>query len=277
MGCNPRHLGHNGQKTGMVVADLHVHTTNSDGTFTLDTLPEKAHEAGVEVVAITDHDRTHPDISAPITELDGITVIHGIELRVETPEQRLDLLGYGVIETPELTALIERLQKNRVERARAIVECVEQQTGVDLDIALEPGVGRPHIARAIEASDAPYDFQEAFDELIGDDCPCYVARAIPDFAEGRDCLRDACAVVGLAHPFRYEQPAHALDRAATLDAIEIPYPYGRPVDIEPARRVVDEHDLLVTGGSDAHDTALGKAGLDREQFEKFEATLQAST
>jgi len=257
----------------MVVADLHVHTTNSDGALTLETLPAAADGAGVEVVAVTDHDRYHPDIEGPVAEVGGTTVIHGIELRVDAGDQRLDLLGYGVERTDDLSALTDRLQRDRIDRARRIVDAVEAETGAELSVAFEPGVGRPHIARAIDESDAPYDYRGAFAELIGDDGPCFVPREIPGFEEGRAVLREACAVVGLAHPFRYGDPAAALDRAAVLDAVEIPYPYEHDVDREPARRVAEEHDLLVTGGSDAHGEELGLAGLDPEAYRRFESAL----
>lgn len=257
----------------MVVADLHVHTTNSDGTLTLETLPDAARTAGVEAVAVTDHDRIHPGLESPVTSLDGVTVVHGIELRVDTGEFRVDLLGYGVRPTDELRSLVERLQSNRIERARAIVTRVEKHTGVDLDVPFEEGVGRPHIARAIEASEADYDYDEAFVHLIGDDCPCYVSRDIPDFETGRKCLQNACGVVGLAHPFRYSDPEAALELTERLDAVERYYPYGRAVDDALVDDVVDRYDLLVTGGSDAHDERLGLAGLDREAFDQLRERL----
>lgn len=257
----------------MVVADLHVHTTNSDGQLTLETLPAVARRAGLEAVAVTDHDRIHPDISEPVTDHEGITLVHGIELRVDTGEQRLDLLGYGLRKTGDLQALTDRLQENRIERAGRIIDRVERRTGVELDVDRSPGVGRPHIARAIAESDAPYDYGGAFEELIGDGCPCYVARDIPSFSEGTAVLSDACSIVGLAHPFRYDRPKLALKRASELDAIEIPYPYGRDVDLTPARELAARNDLIVTGGSDAHEMELGVAGLDREQFRAFDAAL----
>ncbi len=257
----------------MVYADLHVHTTNSDGTLTLGTLPSAAREAAVDVVAITDHDRPHPEIAGPRLDLEEVTVIHGIELRVETDSQRLDLLGYGLTRTPGLTAVTDRLQQNRIERGREIVDCVEDRLGIALDVSIDRGIGRPHIARAIAESDCSYSYQEAFAELIGNDCPCYVPREIPHFEEGVGCLRDACAVVGLAHPFRYDDPERALAHASHLDAVEIPYPYDRPVETTLAERVARENDLLVIGGSDAHGTELGKAGLDRAQFQQFERVL----
>ena len=91
----------------MVYADLHVHTDNSDGTLALAEVPAAAHDAGVEVVAITDHDRLHPDLDAPVTERDGVELVNGIELRVEAGDQRLDLLGYGVTATDALAAETE--------------------------------------------------------------------------------------------------------------------------------------------------------------------------
>lgn len=257
----------------MVVADLHVHTTNSDGQLTLETIPEAAAEAGVEVVAVTDHDRLHPDLDQPVLKREELTIIHGIELRVDAGDQRLDLLGYGVEGTDKLTELVAHLQTDRVERAAKIVDRVEERTGVELNIELSPGVGRPHIARAIADSEAPYDFGDSFAELIGDDGPCYVPRDIPDFEEGAAILGEAAPIVGLAHPFRYDDQAAALDRARELDAVEIPYPYGHDVDVTPAEQVAEEAGLLVTGGTDAHEHTLGVAGLDREQYRAVATAL----
>ena len=134
-----------------VFADLHVHTTNSDGELTLDDLPAAARAADVGTVAVTDHDRLHPDLSTPVAVLDGVTVVHGIELRVAAPAFRVDLLGYAATPTPGLRAEVERLQADRVERGRAIVDCVEDRLGVELDLTVREGIGRPHVARAIDA------------------------------------------------------------------------------------------------------------------------------
>jgi len=257
----------------MPVADLHVHTTNSDGSLTLETLPAAAARADLDAVAVTDHDRLHPTLDGPIVSLDGITIVHGIELRVQSDGQRLDLLGYGAEPTEPLVDLVEYLQRDRVQRAQAIVDCVEDRLDVDLDIALKPGVGRPHIARAIAASQADLDYEGAFAELIGDDCPCFVARDVPSFDEGAEILSEACSVVGLAHPFRYGDPMSALQLARDLDAVEVHYPYSLDVDVTPAIGIAREDDLLITGGSDAHDETLGRAGLDRETYARLRDCL----
>jgi len=251
----------------MVVADLHVHTTRSDGALTLDTLPAAAADAGVAVVAVTDHDRVQPALDGPVTTRDGVTVVHGIELRVDAGTQRLDLLGYGVEATDALREECKRIQRNRRERGRAIIDCVEDRLGVPLPVEPRAGLGRPHIARAVAAA-TDYSFQGAFDDLIGADCPCYVPREVPDFDRGRELLADACGLVGLAHPFRYRDTDAALARCADLDAVERWYPYGHTVDAGRVEDAIERYDLVPTGGSDAHDERLGVAGLDRAAWDR---------
>ncbi|OYR82475.1 histidinol-phosphatase [Halorubrum sp. E3] len=252
--------------TDRIVADLHAHTTVSDGTMTADELVDVARDAGLDWVAITDHDRLHPELDAPVVERDGVRVVRGIELRVDAGFDRLDLLGYAAEHTDALDAEIERLQADRERRGAAILEAVEDRLGVDLGVEPRPGLGRPHIARAIDESAAPYDYAGAFDELIGNDGPCYVARDVTELARGAELLRDACAVVGLAHPFRYDDVDAALDVARDLDAVERFYPYGRAVDDARVERVAAESDLLLTGGTDAHQRTLAEAGLTAERF-----------
>jgi predicted metal-dependent phosphoesterase TrpH len=253
----------------MPYADLHAHTTNSDGTLELDEVPAAARDAGVPVVAITDHDRTHPGLDAPVVEHDGVTLVHGIELRVDAGFERVDLLGYGVTETKALAALVDRVQTDRAERGQAIIDSVEDELGVDLGIEGRPGLGRPNVARAVaDHPGADYTVQGVFDDLIGNDGPCYVARDVPTFEHGRDVLAAACAVVGLAHPFRYDNPERALGLTETLDAVERDYPYDDDVDPDFAAvdAVAREHDLLVTAGTDAHGRELGVRGLDESDY-----------
>ncbi|MFC7135689.1 PHP domain-containing protein [Halobaculum litoreum] len=263
----------------MVTADLHAHTVVSDGQFTLDTLTAAARRADLDAVAVTDHDRIHPDLGAPVCVRDGVTVVRGIELRVDTgPDgERVDLLGYGVggeAAAPgaedALRAECDRLQADRRERGRRMVERVEAHLGVDLGLEPRAGLGRPHVARAIDESDADYDYRGAFEHLIGNDGPCYVPRSVTPVAEGVELLSGACAVVGLAHPFRYDDPAAAFDLcvAHDLDAVERFYPYGEGVDDDPARveALARDHDLLLTGGTDAHGEELGVDGLDAARW-----------
>lgn len=256
-----------------VVADLHIHTTNSDGSLDLPAIPKIARRAGLQAVAITDHDRLHPGLTDPITHRGGVDVIHGIELKVHADE-RIDLLGYAVDPTPALRTELDRIQRDRIERGAAIIDRVEAHLEVDLNLTAREGLGRPHIARAI--ADHPgtdYDYQGAFDHLIGDGRPCHVPRDIPSFARGHDLLAGSSAVVALAHPLRYDDPAAAIARASDLDAIERWYPYDRTVDLTPVDNALDTHDLLATGGSDAHDDRLGLTGLDEATYRRVREHL----
>jgi predicted metal-dependent phosphoesterase TrpH len=245
-------------------ADLHVHTTASDGTLTLDEVPAAAQTGGVDLVAITDHDRVHPGLSAPVTQVDGVTILRGIELRVDARGQRIDLLGYGVKKTQALENLIEEIQQNRIERGRRMISAVESELNTALDVTIEEGFGRPAVARAIDESTAPYDYSQAFEDLIGHGCPCYLKREVPSFADAISILRSSCAFVGLAHPFRYPDVDAAIQCATKLDAIERYYNY-RPQNAsknDPGRieTVADANNLSMLGGSDAHSRTLGVAG-----------------
>jgi predicted metal-dependent phosphoesterase TrpH len=137
-----------------VVADLHVHTTNSDGSLAVEELPTAARRARLDAVAVTDHDRFHPVLDDPVSTRDGLTLIHGIELRVEAGDQRVDLLGYGVDPTAALREEVDRLQRDRIERGRAIIERVEDRLGVNLDVEPREGLGR-HVSRPHSPTSPP--------------------------------------------------------------------------------------------------------------------------
>jgi hypothetical protein len=261
--------------TGSFHADLHVHTTNSDGELELEEIPATAADAGLAAVAVTDHDRVHPGLDAPLERIDGIDVIRGIELRVEVTslDERIDLLGYGVTESSALRAELDRLQADRKTRAARIIERVEDELDLALDVEVREGIGRPHIARAIDTHpDTELSYQDAFDELIADGRPCFVPREVTSFETGVDLLSEACGVVGLAHPYRYDDPEAVLELASRLDAVECRYPYSDPAtDWRPDLdvRTAERYDLLVTGGSDAHEKQLGRTGMLEPEYDRL--------
>ena len=261
----------------MVTADLHIHTTHSDGAMSFEDVAPAARRAGVEVVCITDHDRLQPHLDAPVQAVDGVEMIHGIELRVDTGAFRVDLLGYGVAPTDRLIEECERLQADRIRRARAITDQVENRLDIEIDVTFENGVGRPHIAHAIADVAPEWSFPEPFDGLIGEGDPCYVARNVPSFERGVDILTEACDIVGLAHPFRYRETTAALELCEHLDAVEEHYPYGHEIDEAALETAIEQYDLLGMGGSDAHNDVLGRAGLDEQQFEPVRNVLTGAS
>lgn len=261
-----------------IYADLHMHTQNSDGTVTLNELPDIAHENNLGAVAITDHDRIHPEISSPLEVIDGIDVINGIELRVEPDGlgERIDILGYGVEPTEKLKAILADIRNNRIDRTNKMLDLIEDETGVRIEMNVSDNTGRPHIARAIdESTELDYTYNEAFEKLIGNDCPAYCSRDILSFKEGVTELIKSSHFTSLAHPFRYDNPISALKLARELDGVECVYAYDNNTkfDIHLDDIAVDWFDLTMTGGSDAHDIeSIGSAGLMKMHYDKFLST-----
>lgn len=249
-----------------VVADLHVHTTRSDGTTDPAELGPLAAEAGLAAVAITDHDRL-PPWDAPHRVDGGVTVLSGIELRVDAgPAGRVDLLAYGIRATAALESAIAAIQADRVDRAREMRGLLEAALDVAIPLEAAPGVGRPHLARAVAAA-TDLTYQAVFDRYIGADGPCYVKRRVPAFDEGHRLLADAGGLVVLAHPLRYDDPAAALALTDRLDGVEVHYPYPPGTDRAPLDAAVRDASLVRTGGSDAHEPGhIGRCGLDARAY-----------
>lgn len=255
---------------GAVLADLHVHTTRSDGEVRPHALASIAAECGLSAVAITDHERLPPG------DLRGHdpAVVGGIELRVEAAGVgRVDLLGYGVDRSStRLTETVDRLQADRIRRARAMRDRLEASLGVELDVALTRGVGRPHLARAVaDRTDLAYG--EVFERYIGTDGPCYVSRSVPSFGQGRELLTTASELVVLAHPMRYDRPEAAMALVDELDGVEYHYPYEHRSELDRLDDLIPDGTMR-TGGSDAHSReAVGTSGLDREGLRPIGARL----
>ena len=257
-----------------VVADLHVHTTASDGTLALEDVIAVASANDLDAIAITDHDRIHPELPEPITKQNGLTVIRGIEIKTMCPSgNHVDVLGYGVRSTPALETLTERIQTDRRERARRMCESLETHLNLQLDLAIRPGIGRPHIARAV-AEQTDMSVQAVFDELIGDERPCHISRDIPDIANVSSVLSEAADLVALAHPLRYDDVNEAIAIATSLGAIERWYPYAGTVDTAQIDTAIARHGLVATGGSDAHSDEIGSTGLEEAAYATFAETIQ---
>lgn len=260
-----------------IIADLHTHTTLSDGQTDPENVVEVAKENNLRAIAITDHDRIHSNFSHPLEVRDGIDVINSVELRVTIDDinERVDILGYGATQTSRLNSVLSGIRQNRIKRAQKMIDLIEDETGVRIEVEMDDSVGRPDIARSIESNEnLPYDYGEAFDTLISRDGPCYVSRNIPTFEYGVEVLRESCEFLSLAHPYRYDNVASVLKMSKHLDGVECFYPYDFGKTGEFPDRL-DEmasrwFNITMTGGSDAHkpeDTA--RSGLDREHYKTF--------
>ena len=245
----------------------------------LEEVVETAARIGLRAIAITDHDRLHPQLDARISHRDGVELIRGVEIRVNLGEVRVDLLGYGVSKTRRLNALLEKIQRSRIDRATAMIHSLEDALDVTLGVSPSLGIGRPAIAAAVVAAVDGYTTDRVFSELIGADCPHYVRRWVPDVDEAIDALRAADALISLAHPYRYPSFDRATVGVDRLDAIEAFYPYRAErqdlVDLARIRRMAEAAGLLLTGGSDAHGQTLAAAGVDAQTFDRFHSALAA--
>ena len=244
-------------------ADLHVHSSASDGTDPPAEVMRRAARAGLDVVALTDHDTVagHAEARAAAGP---VTLLPGMELSCRLDGRSLHLLAYLFDpDQPGLAAELARIRDDRVLRARAMVDKLAD-LGVDISweqvaaIAGQAVIGRPHIARAMAASGAIAAPREAFTrDWIADGGRAYVGRYALDPARAIGLVWAAGGVAVLAHP-RAGRDTWVSDEqitglaAAGLGGLEVFHPDQSAA--ERARLLALAHDLglVATGGSDDH-------------------------
>ena len=263
-------------------ADLHVHSTASDGTDPPAEVMRRAARAGLDVVALTDHDTVagHAEARAAAGP---VALLPGMELSCRLDGRSLHMLAYLFdADQPELAAELTRIRDDRVLRARAMVDKLAG-LGVDVSwgqvaaIAGQAVVGRPHIARAMADSGAIASPREAFTrDWIADGGRAYVGRYALDPVRAIDLVRAAGGVTVLAHPragrdtwVTNEQITRLA--AAGLAGLEVFHPDQS--EAERARLIALAHDLALvpTGGSDDHgsltDYRLGGETTSAEAYQ----------
>jgi 3',5'-nucleoside bisphosphate phosphatase len=258
-------------------------------------LVRAALDAGVEVLAVTDHDTVAgvaPAIEAAVGT--GLRVLPGVELSALYRGGGLHLLGYGFDPAASgLDVRLHALTMGREERARAILRLLaELGAPIAWDRVAElarGAVGRPHIARALVAAGYARDVSDAFARFIGEGRPAYLPSGRLSAAEAISLVRDAGGEVALAHPLL---PAKPLDlarllpelRDAGLTGIEVYHSEHDAATTERLRRLADSQGLWWTGGSDFHGPAkpaaqLGAVPVPPDVLDQgpFPAALHAST
>jgi predicted metal-dependent phosphoesterase TrpH len=250
-------------------ADLHTHTTASDGALTPEALVAHAISRGLDVLAVTDHDSV-AGVSNAIEAAEGsrVLIIPGVELSAVHDGRDVHVLGYFIdYEDPHLLAHLEDLRLARLHRAESIVEAL-QQAGYDLRIddvlALAGGgsVGRSHVARALVNGGHVESIPDAFADLLGRGKPFYVTKDVRSPVEVLDVIRSAGGLSVLAHPgvTRVDDLLPELIEAG-LSGIEAYHAEHSDEDRVRYARMAEEHGLLVTGGSDYHGIGSPSADL----------------
>jgi predicted metal-dependent phosphoesterase TrpH len=250
-------------------ADLHVHSSASDGTEPPAEVMRRAAQAGLDVVALTDHDTTAGHAQARGALPASLTLVPGMELSCLLDGRSLHLLAYLFDpDDPPLAAQTRRIRGDRVRRARAMVDRLAG-LGVPItwdDVAAIAGsavVGRPHIARAMVASGAIASPEQAFTlDWIADGGRAYVTRYALDPVRAIGLVRAAGGVAVIAHPRADRALLVADDQiaglaAAGLAGVEVYHP-DQPADVQAdLLALTRELGLIATGGSDDHGRLTG--------------------
>ena len=242
--------------------DLHLHTTASDGQYAPAALISLARQHGLEVIAITDHDTTDGvnEAQEAASTMGSPLVIPGIELSAEDSAGDVHVLGYHIdLHVKAFQERIAYFRDERYSRGQHIVERLAilgmpLDWGRVLSIADGGAIGRPHVARAMVEAGYVESVREAFDRFLYNGGPAYVARPRLTPEEAVELIHSAAGVAVLAHPGLLADYTTILDRlvAVGLDGVEVVHP-ANPENVRlNVRAIAQQHDLIMTGGTDFH-------------------------
>lgn len=244
-------------------ADLHLHSTFSDGLKTPEALCKLAMKYHVQCVALSDHD-TALGLAAMRAAARGCGLAFVPAVEVSTGEGgRVHVLCYGLDErNAAFTAFLARAGEDRASRAAEMLHRLKgvgvSLADVEKELLQAPGVGRAHIARAMAAAGYVRTVSEAFDRFLGEGKCAYVPRRHLSTGDAVSQLRAMGGVPVLAHPLRSgftEQGLRAvlpewIDRG--LRGIEAFHPSAGSPAARRLESLARLNGLLVTGGSDYH-------------------------
>jgi predicted metal-dependent phosphoesterase TrpH len=269
------------------LVDLHTHSTASDGLYSPTELFQRAADAGLRTVALTDHDSTNGlEEAAEAARRHDIEFIPGIELNTDIHGGEVHVLGYFPEYTrPEFQSVLQILRNARVDRGRRMVELLNEQ-GVHIrwervrEIA-QGSVGRPHVAKALLEAGYVKSIPEAFDKYIGSDSAAYVPRYKLTPQDAIRLIASANGVPVMAHPITLPGLAELRNwlpelHDAGLVGMEVYYGPYAPEEVQELKVFADEYHLIATGGSDyhgpgIHPTPLGGRYVPYEAVERLKA------
>lgn len=255
----------------MKLADLHLHTHFSDGTYSPEELAAHAREQGLDAVALTDHDSVEGcERMAEACRKEGLEFIPGAELTAEVTGQEVHILGYWMdLESGRLRSELNRFQGVRQRRLRDMVTRLNE-SGVNLSESLVMSLanceapGRLHVARALVQQGFARDHDHAFDRFLKRGRPGFVPKSRMSAEEAVGLIREAGGVAVLAHPGLYRNDGLIGKlKEAGIDGLECWHTRHSPEASENYARKAAELDLVATGGSDCHGMAKGQPLIGR--------------
>jgi 3',5'-nucleoside bisphosphate phosphatase len=254
---------------GRLVADLHTHSTASDGTDSPAQLVARAAAAGIDVLAITDHDTTSGWAAALAARPAELTLVTGAEwscVHVDADGRRISLHLLGYLFDPDDSALQaeqERLRESRTTRAQKMVENLASD-GIPItwhqvsELAAGGAVGRPHLARALVEAGVVPDVDSAFRELLGSRAGYYAPKLDTDVFAAIEMIRSAGGLTVFAHPLARRRGPVVSDAViarmaeAGLVGLEVDHPDHDESDRAQAAGLARDLGLIGTGSSDYH-------------------------
>ncbi|MBP9840854.1 MAG: PHP domain-containing protein [Simkaniaceae bacterium] len=261
-------------------ADLHIHTTCSDGTLTPTEVLHLAKEIGLSALSITDHDTIDaytPSLFSLAEELQ-LFLKTGVELSAQHQEESVHVLGYSFPSDSKLMRdFCAEHQHRRHRRTLGMLDKLKKE-GMDIkesELLGKGTIGRPHIAEQMVAKGYVKTMKEAFQLYLGDQQSCYVIGELFSVQETLDLIHEAGGKAFLAHPALIKNQKKLRDLLTMdFDGIECYYGNFSNEIKEKWRRVALERRWLVSGGSDFHgarmsDVPLGLATVDKATFFSF--------
>jgi predicted metal-dependent phosphoesterase TrpH len=247
------------------LADLHLHSTFSDGRLTPTQLVDLAHRNGVRIMSLTDHDIVDglPEAFQAAARHQDFTLIPGIEMSTDVPGNEVHILGHFIDwHDGAFRRRLAKLQESRLGRARAMVDKLialgKPVTWQRVEaFAGEGAIGRPHIALAlVEAGDVS-SVNEAFDLYLSRNGPAYVERDRLGPEEVVELLLSVGGLATLAHPRELYASGNleellAMLASAGLTGMEVYYQDYVSDEIETLRELTTRFGLIPLGGSDYH-------------------------
>lgn len=268
-------------------ADLHCHTTCSDGTVSPSDIIQLACDLGLQGLSITDHDTIAAYQEAmPIAQAKNFPLISGIELSATHHQTSVHILAYSFsLTSATIQEFCQRHQQRREERNQRILHLLDTH-GMPLsmedfpqDLFSSPAthsIGRPHIALAMMKKGYISSIQQAFHQYIGEGKPCYVPNTAFSIEETLEVIHRAKGLAVIAHPHLIEEVGIVRDLLEmNFDGIEGYYARFPASVHERWLKIGGRKGWIVTGGSDFHGSIkpnipLGSSWVNAEIF----ATLQ---
>lgn len=262
----------------MKYADLHLHTTASDGTQTLKERVKQAKDLGLDCIAITDHDLLNPELKQPCEVRSGVELIAGAEMKAKLGDVSIEILGYFLDpEDTELKALLKAIREERIKRMQKMIHRINNllKTDISLDevrTICEESMGRPHLAKVMVDKSQVRSTQEAFHKYLDEGGPAAVPIQKPTHNQVIETIHQNGGLAVLSHPGtrKFENLDRALQKLkdSGLDGIEVFYPYHKKsryfmFGVAKARKLADKFDFLITGGSDCHGEGSQKFAIGR--------------